>query len=214
MIRRLLASMGPHSFKCGKARLPPPNINKKQSFNGAALFQVRKDKPHPEKPTSLFGFNGAALFQVRKANNPDLPISAGWMLQWGRTLSSAERPCKSQRESGQMLASMGPHSFKCGKRVRRAHQTLYCTGFNGAALFQVRKGRDSAKSVSPIQIASMGPHSFKCGKDLPSIWFSSRRSCFNGAALFQVRKASLFSLFSWFLLGASMGPHSFKCGKN
>ena len=39
----LSASMGPHFFKCGKQRNQKRLITKKICFNGAALFQVRKD---------------------------------------------------------------------------------------------------------------------------------------------------------------------------
>ena len=84
--------MGPHSFKCGKSigcRLADA-IGK--SFNGAALFQVRKVPP-PLAPLIIDFpcFNGAALFQVRKVDN-ELRASGGPKgLQWGRTLSSAER---------------------------------------------------------------------------------------------------------------------------
>ena len=37
-----LASMGPHFFKCGKPNLVLKTMKKMSSFNGAALFQVRK----------------------------------------------------------------------------------------------------------------------------------------------------------------------------
>ena len=85
-------------------------------------------------------------------------------LQWGRTLSSAESRPASGRLSRNGLASMGPHSFKCGKscEVRRFASNFFGlqwgrtlssaeslrfnevskdkqVGFNGAALFQVRK---------------------------------------------------------------------------
>ena len=66
----------------------------------------------------------------------------GCVLQWGRTLSSAEvRPIGS-KSNRYVSASMGPHSFKCGSFVcpgaarHREHR------FNGAALFQVRKCAD------------------------------------------------------------------------
>ena len=59
-------------------------------------------------------------------------------LQWGRTLSSAEG------------LRRGKVVLEEGKR------------FNGAALFQVRKGR-AGFYMDAGQLASMGPHSFKCG---------------------------------------------------
>ena len=84
--------MGPHFFKCGKAKLNSHSAQNPARFNGAALFQVRKVPllrrlcfrlatasmgPHffkCGKKMTIFimrnghhGFNGAALFQVRKA---------------------------------------------------------------------------------------------------------------------------------------------------
>ena len=184
-----LASMGPHSFKCGKTTAEPTAANRMRRFNGAALFQVRKEqiriansKMHAfmlqwgrtlssaERLDFLrcggyiLSFNGAALFQVRKAGidarqqiNKDmlqwgrtlssaerlhaLDLAAVLVdtLQWGRTLSSAERTNLRTRRDRRVRASMGPHSFKCGKfRAVKCGPTEK-KGFNGAALFQVRK---------------------------------------------------------------------------
>ena len=109
------ASMGPHSFKCGKksvlrAMKPDPT-----SFNGAALFQVRKTIRQYGGGMAKRSFNGAALFQVRKSAASGTSIPAFLGLQWGRTLSSAENQAGWNREVIQYKASMGPHSFKCGK---------------------------------------------------------------------------------------------------
>ena len=83
---------------------------------------------------------------------------------------------------------MGPHSFKCGKSIPSILTTTSFKLFNGAALFQVRKG-DNLAFIIPIAID------------------------FNGAALFQVRKAPCRRRLSRRRLATSMGPHSFKCGK-
>ena len=65
------ASMGPHFFKCGKEiHLDRPDALE-YSFNGAALFQVRKDGTRRRNFQPVLSFNGAALFQVRKANHSD-----------------------------------------------------------------------------------------------------------------------------------------------
>ena len=88
----------------------------------------------------FINFNGAALFQVRKAV---LEIDC----------------CGASRGT-----SMGPHSFKCGKRYKGGAQ------------------------VRPHRRTSMGPHSFKCGKPSRQNLRRRRRIYFNGAALFQVRK--------------------------
>ena len=42
------------------------------------------------------------------------PGASSSMLQWGRTLSSAEVLTNPGAECVQLNASMGPHSFKCG----------------------------------------------------------------------------------------------------
>ena len=86
-------------------------------------------------------------------------------LQWGRTLSSAERCVRRRRVCRWTDTSMGPHSFKCGKILI-----------------------PSANRVTDS--TSMGPHSFKCGKPTRRTTAASARFHFNGAALFQVRKAS------------------------
>ena len=157
--------MGPHSFKCGKRNPGQDSGADHGSFNGAALFQVRKveviDASGFFTPRLQWGrtlssaesigtarpgraltarFNGAALFQVRKAYHCNEVSRACLALQWGRTLSSAESDSLRFKVAVQEVASMGPHSFKCGKLpndIRRSG-------------FSVR--------------ASMGPHSFKCGK--------------------------------------------------
>ena len=157
-------SMGPHSFKCGKQDWKYPDAPRFYSFNGAALFQVRKagarlccweiDKPPSMGPHSFkcgkwnwrvwalaraATFNGAALFQVRKAGKLPQAQESLLSLQWGRTLSSAERYETDIKQRKRFVPSMGPHSFKCGK----------CP---------------SAHSPYRQSCPSMGPHSFKCGK--------------------------------------------------
>ena len=64
---------------------------------------------------------------------------------------------------------MGPHFFKCGKESLPSPFAPTHPRFNGAALFQVRKGEMDK---------------------------NRRRNClrFNGAALFQVRKAAFVKL--------------------
>ena len=61
------ASMGPHFFKCGK------------SFIALTLRWM------------IINFNGAALFQVRKNDREPSRNSMCARLQWGRTFSSAEK---------------------------------------------------------------------------------------------------------------------------
>ena len=143
-----------------------PNRKRRLSFNGAALFQVRKVEegyqafteanlasmgPHffkcgkmPACQSALpilLRFNGAALFQVRKVE-----------------IAANQRPLDNQCFNGAAL-------FQVRKVKTACSATLLEFCFNGAALFQVRKvsGRQENRQTE------IG---------------------FNGAALFQVRKAS------------------------
>ena len=86
---------------------------------------------------------------------------------------------------------MGPHFFKCGKKSNPLCSMDCGKGFNGAALFQVRKVFADLYLRNGKFSASMGPHFFKCGKLCEEWRLDSPRSRFNGAALFQVRKAPL-----------------------
>ena len=157
--------MGPHFFKCGNLMRPGSWKTTFCRFNGAALFQVRKPQNYPLPWTaSTQCFNGAALFQVRKQRVPPDVISNRLRLQWGRTFSSAETLISMPEIMMRPSASMGPHFFKCGNQSERAQRVFKPTGFNGAALFQVRKRDNGA---------------------MAGMRLSPR---FNGAALFQVRK--------------------------
>ena len=138
--RAAIASMGPHSFKCGKkltcfywyrhllsfngaALFQVRKVDGDEfvnggccsGFNGAALFQVRKGSQWSKETGGVKRFNGAALFQVRKVAGAMKMFFWHLLLQWGRTLSSAESCSKHQILHCPQQASMGPHSFKCGK---------------------------------------------------------------------------------------------------
>ena len=58
---------------------------------------------------------------------------------------------------------MGPHFFKCGNNTISEAEAIIESGFNGAALFQVRKYKSGEFHVTATMSASMGPHFFKCG---------------------------------------------------
>ena len=133
---------------------------------------------------------------------------------------------------------MGPHSFKCGSLGGMGVIRIAEGGFNGAALFQVRKSDQSNPQSRSSRLASMGPHSFKCGSNTNmKISVNTLRAsmgphsfkcgsphrrplsqatptCFNGAALFQVRKLGGGWVRAASSAAASMGPHSFKCGSS
>ena len=209
------ASMGPHFFKCGN----PPTRRRKStrltSFNGAALFQVRKQK----------------LAKVRREKSRQL--------QWGRTFSSAETPSGEQMTPPAKAASMGPHFFKCGNQFKLSSVTAIELASMGPHFFKCGNVHMKKWSHRRKRAASMGPHFFKCGNEFKEKNLQADDDSFNGAALFQVRKLEtvrqrimmrFFQLqwgrtFSsaetavprgsqWIDWRASMGPHFFKCGNS
>ncbi len=58
-------SMEPQFFNCGNGG-PSRTPNRRQSFNGAAVFQLRKSRPGRGARPTTRRFNGAAVFQLRK----------------------------------------------------------------------------------------------------------------------------------------------------
>ena len=131
--------MGPHSFKCGKLTIRLPPGGRPPSFNGAALFQVRKGWTKIPARARNLGFNGAALFQVRKANQQDIAMGLKTRLQWGRTLSSAERIQRHPQSHGIHRLQWGRTLSSAERNSARLMELPASNGFNGAALFQVRK---------------------------------------------------------------------------
>ena len=109
-------SMGPHFFKCGKM---------------LTLNMIPSAIPH---------FNGAALFQVRKERDAEHNLLTKKLLQWGRTFSSAESPKRSDDRDVWLDDFNGAALFqvrKAGNACLSVHADM--KHFNGAALFQVRK---------------------------------------------------------------------------
>ena len=133
--------MGPHSFKCGKKRKSRKSkaVRKKLQWGrtlssaerqlnrvvpvfvtarlqwGRTLSSAERSRKRGFLGLSGPSFNGAALFQVRKAKKLRMMLLIVRKLQWGRTLSSAESKRIDAEEAAEAAASMGPHSFKCGK---------------------------------------------------------------------------------------------------
>ena len=160
------------------------------------------------------------------------------MLQWGRTFSSAESSTSAGDPQPHDRASMGPHFFKCGKHSPASHSKRHNLGFNGAALFQVRKGRSTSQKLQDYWELQWGRTFSSAERRAMASAGETFFARFNGAALFQVRKdqmadcrvdrrrgrlqwgrtfssaesLNLSSLLCVLQL-ASMGPHFFKCGK-
>ncbi len=87
------ASMGPHSFKCGKRQtwMQPHSLPLAMLQWGRTLSSAERKIVSPMSPFADTRFNGAALFQVRKVATRRSIAAGRRRLQWGRTLSSAER---------------------------------------------------------------------------------------------------------------------------
>ena len=83
---------------------------------------------------------------------------------------------------------MGPRSFNRGKNVSNSHTANFFRSFNGAAVFQPRKGdrRDLQHLIS--HICFNGAAVFQPRKGVSVYEEDDEGLCFNGAAVFQPRK--------------------------
>ena len=118
-----------------------PDSSMLMSFNGAALFQVRKAFNDVHLPLPIFCFNGAALFQVRKAlEELKAKLKNAACFNGAALFQVRKEPTSNSQQPTSNLASMGPHFFKCGKNKMMTN------------------------NISDWIAASMGPHFFKCGK--------------------------------------------------
>ena len=178
---QLNASMGPHSFKCGSQSMSRHFASLLQSFNGAALFQVRKCGarrtrrkcrlyasmgPHSFKCGSFIleqqnwaifpCFNGAALFQVRKSGRSCFSSQENFGLQWGRTLSSAEVKPSIYIEACPRALQWGRTLSSAEVWIERRLAAEQNRRFNGAALFQVRKSAPASDALANAAMLQWG----------------------------------------------------------
>ena len=111
------------------------------------------------------------------------------MLQWGRTFSSAESPfAKGKSALYETLLQWGRTFSSAERPAAQAGHERNLGRFNGAALFQVRKGEVWQAHAVSQKASFNGAALFQVRKE-PTIFHSpGRRGRFNGAALFQVRK--------------------------
>ena len=65
-------------------------------------------------PFLLYHFNGAAAFRLRKFGTALAPMLTGLVLQWGRSLSTAEITANDVFNTKRGKTSMGPQPFDCG----------------------------------------------------------------------------------------------------
>ena len=209
-------------------------VDAKFRFNGAAVFRLRKGAQQKEVWKCNGCFNGAAVFRLRKASTPAtfrLPM---------RCFNGAAvfRLRKDQRQRGgrgrEGLASMGPQSFDCGKNNYESRPTpagglqwgrslstaesgrprlsrFARHGFNGAAVFRLRKGPCKHLGEN-TRLASMGPQSFDCGKRHAFLEYRPEIVASMGPQSFDCGKCATCDKWEP-LPAASMGPQSFDCGK-
>ena len=160
----VLSSMGPHFFKCGKKRRLGNLPAAYKSSMGPHFFKCGKKGDRPRYDFAISVFNGAALFQVRK-EHAWMPLHVGSLFSsMGPHFFKCGKNSSSSSFSAGECSSMGPHFFKCGKRGREVVARAFFPLFNGAALFQVRKVEIQTAPSIACDFSSMGPHFFKCGK--------------------------------------------------
>ena len=181
------------------------------SFNGAALFQVRIRREW-EVPRHLERrFNGAALFQVR--------------------INSIQLAGRRKRKGFN-----GAALFQVRITAEIDNGDVVEDRFNGAALFQVRIIGGEKTNKNNLQSLQWGRTFSSADNPQWGTGSAPDRSRFNGAALFQVRIRAVFGFGECHTSGlqwgrtfssadnkdkqddilrpswASMGPHFFKCG--
>ena len=186
-------------------------LPERRSFNGAALFQVRKLISPGDRCVWQDGASmGPHSFKCGSTIAMVILLCILFGLQWGRTLSSAEvrRVCSG---ISRIIPGFNGAALFQVRKLRQHRPPQQCpTSFNGAALFQVRKSIQG-KNAWPIWQSFNGAALFQVRKYEHHQYRPPKRTSFNGAALFQVRK--FVRPFSPGISArASMGPHSFKCG--
>ena len=110
-------------------------------FNGASVFQRRKDMHWTPNIHSRLRFNGASVFQRRK--EADWGAVSGWELglQWGLRLSTEEGALKGVLPALRNLASMGPPSFNGGRGCVRRRDRCHAPASMGPPSFNGGRSR-------------------------------------------------------------------------
>ena len=163
--RRIVHSFnGAATFRSRKEKpWTPPAGRTTSGFNGAATFRSRKGYSTRRSPPPQQGFNGAATFRSRKGRAPRWGASGMALLQWGRDLSVAEGATLISDLRRVLKASMGPRPFGRGRSAAAPTVVWMSRGFNGAATFRSRKVGESA-GIEEVIMASMGPRPFGRGR--------------------------------------------------
>ena len=179
--------MGPQSCDCGNYRCDSHSASV-NSFNGAAVFRLRKPNLHgPSDPYPIAsmgpqsfdcgngirqnrcvvrrspGFNGAAVFRLRKLHGMAHDRIRCDALQWGRSLSTAETAHLDGVAVQTSACFNGAAVFRLRKlQMASTRCTVWIASFNGAAVLRLRKPATNGCTV-PRESASMGPQSCDCG---------------------------------------------------
>ena len=159
-------------------------------------------------------FNVAAVFQLRKSSGlllPDIKKALAASM-WPQSFNCGNLSRPAERRGSVSHASMWPQSFNCGNLCWNSKTPAPLTGFNVAAVFQLRKSFE--KLPLHIEIVLL-----QCGRSLSTAEIAdiaegiTEGLCrFNVAAVFQLRKSASFCHVQRGPVYASMWPQSFNCG--
>ena len=133
------------------------------------------------------------------------------VLQWSRTLTSAEISCFRHWRTTEAQASMEPHSYECGNKFSPRPFLYAQSCFNGAALLRVRKwavAREqqaqwirlqwsrtlTSAEMRMVSWSSLSPIRLQWSRTLTSAEICKWCPAWGGGGL------------------ASMEPHSYECG--
>ena len=185
------------------------------SFNGAALFQVRKlDGFIGEAERQSIASMGPHFFKCGNKQSKRIRCAADRRFNGAALFQVRKRACQRRLSGFIRHASMGPHFFKCGNKTRSSLGWQRVGASMGPHFFKCGNVCSCLKNVL-WKTASMGPHFFKCGNCIvDDDFYDENYYCFNGAALFQVRKRDALQGCLAIKIIASMGPHFFKCGNS
>ena len=230
--------MGPHFFKCGKILSRRSSTASDACFNGAALFQVRKEETEyrsavRKRQASM----GPHFFKCGKSLRQRAERHWKCKLQWGRTFSSAESYAGRWKTVVKWTTLQWGRTFSSAERryssrIERITQPLQWgrtfssaerpwRGFSSSCNVKLQWGRtfSSAEREEPRAIRERRTK-LQWGRTFSSaesFWIVVNYAAGNPASMgphfFKCGKTSNV-MKSRHQRRASMGPHFFKCGKH
>ncbi len=206
--------MGPRSFNRGKlprSRIPSSEV---QPFNGASVFQPRKDvSRHVLRVAKVVPSMGPRSFNRGKHAVVDHKGRGVGPLQWGLGLSTEERRITAGALARTVFLQWGLGLSTEERMVTEIYGREQYDPFNGASVFQPRKGGKVRPETILDPFPSMGPRSFNRGKDRRNY---TRHTIFRpsmGPRSFNRGKGGA-AINKGPNCGPSMGPRSFNRGKS